>query len=86
MATDQDAGSAVTNLRGKFVLLTTLTALAASHRSKSFFLQVIDPLFSKNEAGAELPISISGTQANPVFAVMVLYKKIEWPLGKPGMP
>jgi len=120
---DQDAGSAVTDLRGKFVLKDSVITfseltfsvpgagveLAGTYDinsqkidmrgrlktqaklsqtvtgAKSFFLKAIDPLFSKHGAGAELPISISGTQENPVFAVTVLHKKIERPMGKPGM-
>jgi len=121
---DQDAGSAVTDLRGKFVLKDSVITfseltfsvpgagveLAGTYDinsqkiemrgylktqaklsqtvtgAKSLFLKAIDPLFSKHGAGAELPISISGTQENPVFAVTVLHKKIERPMAKPGTP
>jgi VCBS repeat-containing protein len=45
--------------------------------AKSFFMKAIDPLFSKNGAGTELPITITGTQENPVFAVTAFHKKFE---------
>jgi hypothetical protein len=48
-------------------------------------LKAIDPLFSKNGAGTDLSISISGTEENPVFGVTVFHKKIDKQLGKPGM-
>jgi len=119
---DEDAGSAVTDLQGQFVLndsVITFSKLTFSvpgagvelagtydiHSqqidmkghlkmlaklsqtvtgAKSFFLKAIDPFFSKNGAGTELPISISGTQANPVFSVTVFHKKIEKEMGKAG--
>lgn len=112
---DQDAGSAVTDLRGTFALkdgviqFSKLTfsvpgaaiQLAGTYNigsqaidlqghlkmqaklsetvtgAKSFFLKAIDPFFSKNGAGTELPLSITGTQAEPVIAVSVFHKKFE---------
>jgi hypothetical protein len=119
---DEDAGSAITGLKGSFVLKDSVirfskltfsvpgagVELAGTYEirsqkidlqghlrmqaklsqtvtgAKSFFLKAIDPLFSKNGAGTELPISITGTQENPVFAVSVFHKKFEKPMGKPG--
>jgi hypothetical protein len=121
---DEDAGSAVTDLKGRFVLKNSVVTfskltfsvpgagveLAGTYdiRSqkidmqghlrmqaklsqtttgvKSFFLKAIDPLFSKNGAGTELPITITGTQEAPVFGVSVFHKKIEKRLGKPATP
>jgi hypothetical protein len=118
---DEEAGSAVTDLRGQFVLkdsvilFSNLTfslpgaavQLAGSYEihsqkvdmqghlkmdaklsqtmtgAKSFFLKAIDPLFSKNGAGTDLPISITGTQQNPVIGVTVFHKKFEKQMGKP---
>jgi len=112
---DQDAGSAVTNLEGSFVLRDSVihfselsfsvpgarVELAGTYEietqkldlqghlkmqaklsqtmtgAKSFFMKAIDPLFSKNGAGTELPITITGTQENPVFAVTAFHKKFE---------
>jgi VCBS repeat-containing protein len=51
---------------------------------KSFFLKAIDPFFSKNGAGTELPITITGTQDAPVFGVSVFHKKFEKQMGKPA--
>jgi len=45
--------------------------------AKSFFLKAFDPFFQKNGAGAELPITITGTRNNPVFGVSVLHKTIK---------
>ncbi len=111
---DQDAGSAVTDLRGTFAMkdgvirFSSLTfsvpgadvQLAGTYEigsqkidlqghlkmqaklsqtvtgTKSFFLKAVDPFFSKDGAGTELPISITGTQANPLFAVTVFHKKL----------
>jgi uncharacterized protein involved in outer membrane biogenesis len=118
---DEEAGSAVTDLRGQFVLkdsvilFSNLTfslpgaavQLAGSYEihsqkvdmqghlkmdaklsqtmtgAKSFFLKAIDPLFSKNGAGTDLPISITGTQQNPVIGVTVFHTKFEKQMGKP---
>jgi len=121
---DEDAGSAVTDLKGRFILknsMITFSKLTFSvpgagvelagtydiHSQKidmqghlrmkaklsqtttgvkSFFLKAIDPLFSKNGAGTELPITITGTQEAPVFGVSVFHKKIERQLSKPATP
>jgi hypothetical protein len=118
---DEEAGSAITGLKGSFVLkdavihFSKLTfsvpgagvELVGTYEirsqkidlqghlrmqarlsqtvtgAKSFFLKAIDPFFSKNGAGTELPISITGTQENPVFGVSVFHKKFEKPMGKP---
>jgi len=66
------------HLRMKAKLSQTVTG------AKSFFLKAIDPLFSKNGAGTELPITITGTQEAPVLGVSVFHKKIEKQMGKPG--
>jgi hypothetical protein len=119
---EQDSGSALTDLKGRFVLkdsVVTFSELTFSvpgagveiagtydiHKqtidmqghlkmqaklsqtvtgAKSFFLKAIDPLFSKNEAGTDLPISITGTEEHPVFSVTVFHRKIEKQIGKPG--
>lgn len=116
---DSDAGSAVTDLKGTFVLKNSVIHFSnltfsvpgagvqlagtydiAGHKidmqgkvrmkaklsqmmtgAKSFFLKAIDPFFSKNDAGTELPITITGTEENPVMAVTVFHKKFEKQLG-----
>jgi hypothetical protein len=121
---DQDAGSALTALEGRFLLKDSVVQfsrltfsvpgadveLAGTYDihqrtidmqghlkmqaklsqtvtgAKSFFLKAIDPLFSKNGAGTDLSISITGTEESPVFSVTVLHKKIDKQLGKPGTP
>ena len=116
---DEDAGSAVTNLQGAFVLQGSVirfselsfsvpgarVELAGTYEietqkidmqghlkmqaklsqtmtgAKSFFMKAIDPLFSKNGAGTELPITVTGTQENPVFGVTAFHKKFEKQMG-----
>ncbi len=116
---DNDAGSAVTNMKGVFALqndvihfskLTFSVAgadveLAGTYDirarnidmrgnlkmqaklsqtvtgAKSFFLKAIDPFFSKNGAGTVLPITITGSEANPVMGVTVFHKKFEKQMG-----
>ena len=120
---DQEGGSALTDLKGRFVLrdgVVTFSKLTFSvpgadvslagtydiHSqtidmqgrlemqaklsqtvtgAKSFFLKAIDPLVSKDGAGTDLPISITGTREHPVFGVTVLHKKVEKQMGKPGI-
>jgi hypothetical protein len=48
--------------------------------AKSFFLKVFDPFFSKNGAGTELPVTITGTREKPVFGVSVFHKTIKKPM------
>ena len=45
--------------------------------AKSFFLKAFDPFFKKDGAGAELPITITGTREKPVFGVSVFHKTIK---------
>jgi len=118
---NEDAGSAVTDLRGNFHLekgvieFRSLTFgvegayidLAGTYDlnggaldlkghlrmqaklsqtvtgAKSFFLKAFDPFFSKNGAGTELPITITGTRVKPVFGVSVFHKEIKKEV-KPG--
>jgi hypothetical protein len=121
---DQDAGSAVTNLQGSFVLQGSVihfaelsfsipgarVELAGTYEietqkldlqghlkmqaklsqtmtgAKSFFMKAIDPLFTKNGAGTELPITITGTQENPVMGVTAFHKKFEKRMGTQSAP
>jgi len=116
---DEDAGSAVTDMKGVFqmkdsvVHFSKLTfsvpgadvELAGTYEMdgrkidlqgklkmqaklsqtvpgvKSFFLKAIDPFFSKDGAGTELPITISGTEDKPVMGVTVFHKKFEKQMG-----
>ena len=47
---------------------------------KSFLLKAFDPFFSRNGAGTELPIKITGTREKPVFGVFVFHKEIKKPM------
>ena len=42
---------------------------------KSFLLRAIDPFFSKNGAGTELPIRVGGTVSSPEFGLNMFAKK-----------
>jgi len=52
--------------------------------AKSFFLKAIDPFFSKGGAGTVLPITITGTEENPVMGVTVFHKNLRsrWERGR----
>lgn len=116
---DEDAGSAMTDLNGLFVMQESVihfskltfsipgaaVELAGTYDvrgqkidmqgqlrmqaklsqmvtgTKSFFLKAVDPFFSKNGAGTELQITITGTEENPVFGVTVFHKKFEKQMG-----
>jgi hypothetical protein len=116
---DEDAGSAVTDLKGTFVVKNSVihfskltfsvpgagVELAGTYDigrrkidmqgslrmqaklsqmvtgAKSFFLKAIDPFFSKGGAGTVLPITITGTEENPVMGVTVFHKKFEKQMG-----
>jgi hypothetical protein len=117
---DDEAGSAVTDLKGTFTLKDSVihfskltfsvpgagVDLAGTYDihgqkidmqghlkmqaklsqtvtgTKSFFLKALDPFFAKNGAGTELPLSITGTQENPVLGVTVFHKKFERKISK----
>lgn len=48
---------------------------------KSFFLKAVDPFFSKEGAGALIPIGISGTRDNPTLEISMFHKKIRKSFG-----
>ena len=48
---------------------------------KSFLLKAIDPFFSKNGAGTEIPITISGTRDNPTLEFSVFHHKMKKSFG-----
>jgi hypothetical protein len=45
--------------------------------AKSFFLKAFDPFFKKDDSGAVVPITITGTRGKPIFGVSVLHKTIK---------
>jgi hypothetical protein len=51
---------------------------------KSFFLKAVDPFFSKDGAGTQLPITITGTRNAPTLGVSVFHKTIKKQLGGQG--
>lgn len=55
------------DFRGTLTLQATLSQ--ATTGVKSVFLKLLDPLFKKNNAGAVLPIKITGTREKPSFGV-----------------
>jgi len=60
------------NFKGTIRLQAKLSQLVTG--AKSDFLKLLDPFFSKNGAGTELPVTITGTRDNPVFGVSVFHK------------
>lgn len=52
--------------------------------AKSFFLKAVDPFFSKDGAGTELPLSITGTHEHPVIAVTMFHRKFEKKMAAAG--
>jgi hypothetical protein len=57
------------NFRGTLKLQATLSQTTTG--VKSVFLKLIDPLFKKKNAGAVIPIKITGTRQKPSFGVDV---------------
>ncbi len=53
----------------KGVVRTDATASQMVTGWKSFLLKAVDPLLKKNGAGLEVPITVSGTKADPKFGV-----------------
>jgi hypothetical protein len=71
---------AVIRLKGKYtlqgnsfdfqgVVRTDATASQMTTGWKSMLLKAVDPLLKKNGAGLEIPITISGTKADPKFGI-----------------
>jgi hypothetical protein len=53
---------------------------------KSILLKPFDPLFSRNGAGTELPVTITGTADNPTFGVTIFHRTFEKTTGKKEEP
>jgi hypothetical protein len=49
--------------------------------AKSFFLKAVDPFFSKDGAGALVPISITGTREHATIGITIFHKTVEKKLG-----
>jgi hypothetical protein len=62
------------DFKGKIRLDAKLSQLVTG--AKSDFLKLLDPFFSKNGAGTELPVTITGTRDNPVFGVSIFHKTL----------
>jgi hypothetical protein len=69
------------NFKGNIRLDAKLSQLTTG--AKSAFLKVLDPFFTKNGAGTELPVTISGTRDNPTFGVSIFHKTLKTG-SKPG--
>ncbi|HET9804154.1 MAG TPA: hypothetical protein VFP96_13035, partial [Candidatus Acidoferrum sp.] len=75
LAGTYDVPGGALDLKGHLRLKAKLSQTTTG--AKSFFLKAFDPFFSKNGAGTELPITISGTRDKPVFGVSVFHKEIK---------
>ncbi|HEY1424784.1 MAG TPA: hypothetical protein VGF20_15120, partial [Candidatus Acidoferrum sp.] len=49
---------------------------------KSVLVKPLDPLFKKDGAGTVIPIRITGTRDEPVFAATVLHKTFKKQMGR----
>jgi hypothetical protein len=58
------------DFRGELRMKATLSE--ATSGIKSFFLKALDPFFKKKQAGAVVPIRITGTRTSPSFGLDVL--------------
>jgi hypothetical protein len=72
------------NLKGKIRLEAKLSQLVTG--AKSDFLKLLDPFFSKNGAGTELPVTITGTRDNPIFGVSLFHKTLKRSLDEKSAP
>jgi len=79
LAGTYDIGGRKIDMQGKLKMQAKLSQTVTG--VKSFFLKAIDPFFSKNGAGTELPITITGTEDKPVMGVTVFHKKFEKQMG-----
>jgi hypothetical protein len=83
-----DIGASKLDFNGELRLQAKLSQTVTG--KKSFFLKMIDPLFSKEGAGTLLPITITGTRDAPTIGVSVFHKTFKKQLGgddksaKPG--
>lgn len=68
------------DFKGKIRLDAKISQLVTG--VKSVLLKPFDPLFNKNGAGTELPITVTGSADNPVFGVTVFNKTFEKSAGK----
>ena len=70
------------NFKGKIRLEAKLSQLVTG--VKSDFLKLLNPFFSKNGAGTELPVTITGTRDNPTFGVSIFHKTFRSSGDKPS--
>jgi hypothetical protein len=61
------------DLSGKVRTEAKLSQMVAS-KWKSWLLKPVDPFFSKNGAGAEIPVKITGTKGAPKFGLDLGHK------------
>jgi hypothetical protein len=67
------------NFSGKIQLQAKISQMVSG--VKSDFLKVLDPFFSKNGAGTELPITITGTRDKPTFGISIFHKTFKKTIG-----
>ncbi len=74
-----DIGESKVDFNGQLRLQAKLSQTVTG--KKSFFLKMVDPLFSKEGAGTLLPITITGTRDAPTLGVSVFHKTFKKQLG-----
>ncbi len=72
------------NFKGHVRLQAKISELVTG--AKSVFLKPLDPFFSKNGAGTELPVTITGTRDAPTFGVSIFHKTFTKTVGGNGEP
>lgn len=61
------------DLRGKMRMDATLSQ--ASKGIKSFFVKALDPFYKKKNAGAIVPVSITGTYSQPSYGIALTARR-----------
>jgi hypothetical protein len=70
------------NFHGKLRLDAKLSQMITGWKSK--LLKAVDPIFSKNGAGTEVPFEVSGTREEPRFGLDLGHVKVEAGKGPPA--
>lgn len=79
LAGDYGVQNGELNFKGHVRLQAKLSQLVTG--AKSDFLKLLDPFFSKDGAGTELPITVTGTRESPTFGVSIFHKTLKRTIG-----
>jgi hypothetical protein len=79
LAGDYGVRSGELNFKGHVRLQAKISDLVTG--AKSVLLKPLDPFFSKNGAGTELPVTITGPRDAPTFSVSIFHKTFSRTIG-----